>query len=31
LRGGSLVECAKAGAKAGARSVSHIGGTAAFE
>lgn len=31
LRGGTPVECAKAGAVAGARSVSHIGGTAAFE
>jgi sugar/nucleoside kinase (ribokinase family) len=31
LRGGSLVECARAGAVAGARSVACIGGTAAFE
>jgi sugar/nucleoside kinase (ribokinase family) len=31
LRGQSLQDCAKAGAIAGARSVAHIGGTAAFE
>ena len=31
LRGCPLAECAKSGAEAGARSVQHIGGTAAFE
>jgi sugar/nucleoside kinase (ribokinase family) len=31
LRGGSLPECVKNGAAAGARSVGHVGGTAAFE
>ena len=31
LRGQSLQDCAMAGAVAGARSVAHIGGTAAFE
>jgi sugar/nucleoside kinase (ribokinase family) len=31
LRGGSLRECARAGASAGARCVTRVGGTAAFE
>lgn len=31
LRGGSIPECAKAGAVAGAKSVGFVGGTAAFE
>ena len=31
VSGGSIAECARAGTVAGARSVEHVGGTAAFE